>query len=72
MVDLADQDVTQIPVAVTRQINRIGPASIRRIDGVVADGVVDLNIVADFRSGGQYYIAGDEVGRRRRFDQNRL
>ena len=73
MGHLADQQVVQAPAVVGRQIDRVGPAAIGRVDRRhVGDGVVELHRLAHLRAGGQLHVGDLQVGRRRGLDQHRL
>ena len=72
MIDLAEQQVAEIPLIVGGKIDGIGPASRRRVARLIGDVVVDADGVADAGAGGHYDPGGDQIGRRRDPDQQRL
>ena len=70
--DLAELDVAEVPGVVGREVERVGPAAVGRVDRVVADGELDLDLVAHLGSGRQGDMGDHQVGRRRGFDAHRL
>ena len=72
VVDLAQQHIAQVPGVVRGQINRIGPAAIGGVDGVIADGVADLHGITHRRVQGDHDVTGYQIGWRRNLDQHGL
>ena len=72
MIDLAEQQVAQIPRVVAGQVERVGPAAVSRVDRGVGDGEGNLDLVADIARRGDHDMGDLQIGRRRGFDAHRL
>ena len=72
MGHLAQQGVAQIPLVVGRQVQRVGPAAIRRVDRGVADGECDVHLITHLGAGRQHHVGDLQVGRRWGFDAHGL
>ncbi|MCG3170391.1 MAG: hypothetical protein CALGDGBN_01931 [Pseudomonadales bacterium] len=70
--DAPEQAVRQVPVAVGGQVDRIAPASLRRVVATVRDRPAERDRAVDGATRRHRDIVDHQIRRRRQFDQQRL
>ena len=72
VVHATEQRVAEVPRAVLREIDGVGPAALRREVAVVAHGPGERDLLVHLAHRRHRDDVDDEVGRRRQLDQERL